>query len=247
MPSLHTAALAFAFLPLVAQDHYAPLGPGNRSCPKLIEVERSLSSGGNYYSGRSTAGRIIEGTRSNTASGAPIHFPKEGRRDVSAFAVAGPDGSRHPLSEFRGKVVVVALWQTTCEPSTQLLQEIASVAPNAPKFGVVVLPVFMDTVAVSVDAQNQGHRWGILRAYVQKNKAFFEDGPGKGLPLYAPGLGAEGPNVFMDSIPSLPAMFIVDREGKLALQSFEYSPNLVATALSRVLREGTATPAPAKP
>jgi hypothetical protein len=240
-------ALGLCCMGALAQDKFAALGPGNKSCPKLNEIDTTLSRGGSS-TGASTGGQIIDTTKASVTTGGTQYFAKGNRRDVSAFAVSTQEGKTLRVSQFKGKIVLVGLWQTTCDPSKNLLMELASIVPQGGKFGFEVWTGVMDSENTQATAKlesGSGGRWGILRAFVQKNGAFFKDGAGKNLPLYAPGLGKEGPSVFLDSLPSLPAFFIIDREGKLAYQSFEYEPNMVAQNLTRVLREGAPTPAAA--
>jgi hypothetical protein len=248
MKTLFLLALGLCATAAFAQDKYAALGPGNKSCPKLNEIDANLSKGG-ASTGASTGGMIIDTTKASASTGGTQYFAKGTRKDVSAFGVASQEGKVLRISDMKGKIVLVGLWQTTCDPSTNLLQELASVAPNGGRFGFETWTAIMDsenTQASGVLQSGSGGRWGILRAYVQKNGAFFKEGAGKNLTMYAPGLGKEGPSVFMDSLPSLPAFFVVDREGKLAYQAFEYEPNMVAQNLSRLLKEYAPPASPKK-
>jgi len=75
-----------------------------------------------------------------------------------------------------------------------------------------------------------------------KNRQFFASSK---MPIYTPGLGKEGASTFMDMVYSLPVLFVVDRQGKLAELHIGYKDGFVGQALMRALRERVLVPTPA--
>jgi hypothetical protein len=202
---------------LSAQTAYAPNGPGTSACPR---IEEDPMAGHGRHTGGSTGGQSVVGGTLYTTIGT-WYFKPEERKDVTRFAAYDEKGKPHPLSALKGKLLVIGFWQTNCDPSTRMLMEFGNLAPQAERLGIEVVPVAVD----------EG-RWRVLGDFRRRNADFF-----KALPIYTAGLGKEGPNAFMDIIPSLPALFVVDEEGKLAWQAIGYKPGMVAQAVNYLKRE----------
>lgn len=223
-----------AALPLCAQAKYMPMQGNAKSCPRVDEDEQNqlrnvtkLGTSSHSTSTRASApGQAlgvanVDNVGTTDPKDAMGWIPKGSRRDASAFVVYDAKGKATPLAESKGKVVVVNFWQTACEPSTNQLIEMADFQAKAEKFGFVALPVNMDS-----------ERWQKVKPFMDKNRKFFEK-----TQVYLPGLGEQGPRVFMEVIPALPALFIVDREGKIAYQATGYEPNDLGKVLQRALVE----------
>jgi len=60
------------------------------------------------------------------------------------------------------------------------------------------------------------------------------------------GTGKEGPSIFMNTFDSMPAMFTIDPQGRLAAVDIGYTPKLVAQRLSMLIRERQAAAPAAK-
>lgn len=133
---------------------------------------------------------------------------------VSDVRLQDAQGRSSRLADYRGRVVVVDVWATWCPPCRASLPEIAKLqrAGDA-RFAVV---------AISVD---DGGFDAVL--------PFLARNPGLGLTAHVPqGPGALAP---LGDIPGIPTTFILDREGKVAVQWSGYYPGRVEAELRRVL------------
>ncbi len=167
-------------------------------------------------------------------------FPPAQRREVTAFAVVDSKGRALPISNLRGKVVVVGLWSTHCQPSAKMMMELVDVYARREKFGFEVLAVNFDDLRGDELAQNAGGAptrtgWQSIHAFLARNKDFFKGGT---LPVYLPGVGSQGASQLVEDPSALPILLVVDREGRLASMDVGYEPNFVAKSLGRILKEG---------
>jgi hypothetical protein len=136
-------------------------------------------------------------------------------------------------------VVLVGLWSTHCDPSAKMLMEFASLYAKRDQYGFEILSVNFDENQQDGGGLEGG--WRAINKFRIKNRQFFDASK---MPIYTPGLGKEGPSNFMDMVYSVPVLFVVDRQGKLAELHIGYKDGFVGQALTRVLRERTAPPAP---
>ena len=167
--------------------------------------------------------------------------PAAERKDVSAFVAHPEKGEGRSIASLKGKVVLVGLWSKNCDPSAKMLLEMASVYPKRDAAGFEILAVNFD------ENQQEGGiegGWRAINKFRTKNRAFFESSQ---MPVYTPGLGKEGPSNFMEMVMSLPALFVVDRAGRLAEIHIGYKDGYVGEALKRVLRERAAAAPVAAP
>jgi len=235
-----TTLLSLAALPGLAQAVYQPVPSGQKACPRIetrdedtLKASASLSTSTLGPNAATGAGRTAPLTANTTAAatsagGAQILgkaeftlVPKGTRKGVEKFTVLDTAGKAKSIADFKGKVVVVGFWQTACEPSTNMMLEMAELQPKGEKFGFEIWPVNFDP-----------ERWQKVRPFIDKNRKFFEK-----TQIFLPELGAKGPSNFADVFPCLPAMFIVDREGKVAVSSYQYEPNALLENLKKVLVE----------
>jgi peroxiredoxin len=240
MRSLPAVLLATAALPLLAQATYQPVPSGEKACPRIesrdedtLKASSSLSTTTLGRTSSSAAGRSMPLTANTTAAatsagGAQIvgrsefaFILKAERQGVEKFTVLDAGGKPRSIADLKGKVVVVGFWQTACEPSTNLMIEMAELQAKGEKFGFEVWPVNYDP-----------ERWVKVRPFIDKNRKFFEK-----TQVFLPDLGAKGPGNFAEVFPALPALFIVDREGKVAVRSYLYEPNALLANLKKVLVE----------
>ncbi len=242
-----TASILFLGLGLLAQDRYFATYKNQKSCPKIEDREelqlmasadprQTLTSGATGFTPclneNTFMANLLENTTAKDGSaagpqlqgetGMKFFVPAE-RRDVSAFSVFDSKGDGRSILAARGKVVVVGFWQTACEPSVNLLLEMAELQPQGGKHGFEVWPVNYDP-----------ERWQKVRPFVEKqaNRSFFQK-----TRIFLPGIGKQGPNLLMRTFPSLPALFILDRQGRLAFAQTGYEPNALLENLKRVLLE----------
>lgn len=226
---------------LLGQAIYQPRPQTDKSCPRIEAHEDTLfKTGGKSTSTGAIQGEVGTMVRSDK-SGSPANsavsgvvadqimgksdlgemVPKAERSSASTFAVLDVQGKTLQVSDLKGKVLVVGFWQTTCGPSINLLNELVDYQAKGEKFNFAVWPVNMD------DAQ-----WSAIMPFANRNKKFFEK-----THFYLPGIGATGPSVFMKVLPVLPALFILDKEGRIAFKMMGYEPNALVNALKKILVE----------
>lgn len=214
--------------------------PNDPICPRVMQEKTSL----NYKSQYGRNGADASAVRYSQQ--ADQFFPPTARKDVSAFAAYPEKGPGISIASLKGKVVLVGLWSTHCDPSAKMLMEFASLYPKKGQYGFEILAVNFDEnqqggeLAPNVDVGVEGG-WRAINKFRIKNRPFFETSK---MPIYTPGLGKEGPSNFMDMVYSVPVLFVVDRQGKLAELHIGYKDGFVGQAVMRALRERTPAPAP---
>jgi glutathione peroxidase-family protein len=212
--------------------------PGAATCPRLMKDKTALEYSSQY------------GVNGADASAKLYHqegewfIPQGQRKDVSPFAAYDEKSHGTSLASMKGKVVLVGLWSVHCDPSAKMLMEFASLYSKRAQYGFDILAVNFDEnqqggeLAPNVDVGIEGG-WRAINKFMIKNRSFFE---ASHMPVYTPGLGKEGPSTFMDMVWSLPVLFVVDREGKLAQIHIGYKDGFVGEALKRALMERPAPP-----
>jgi len=219
--------------------------PSDPTCPRIMQEKTALNYKSQYGRNKADASAVRHSQWGNQ------YFPPAERKDVSPFAAYDEKNKGTSLASLKGKVVLVGLWSKNCEPSAKMLMEFASLYPKKDQYGFEILAVNFDEnqqggeLAPNVDVGIEGG-WRAIRKFMNTNKKFFETSK---MPVYTPGLGKEGPSNFMDMVYSVPVLFVVDRQGKLAELHIGYKDGFVGQALMRVLRERIAPPVaePAKP
>lgn len=217
--------------------------PGDPTCPRILRDKTDLNFGGTGPG--STAGLIGADTSAlrYTQQGDAYFTPAE-RKDVSGFTVYDAHAKGTSVASLKGKVVLVGLWSKNCDPSAKMLMEFATLYPKRAQFGFDILAVNFDENQQDGGGIEGG--WRAINAFMIKNRQFFETSK---MPVFTPGLGKEGPSVFMDMVYSLPVLFVVDRQGRLAAIHIGYKDGFVGDAVKRALMErpqpAAAAPAPA--
>lgn len=207
---------------------YGPAGPKDRSCPRLEDKDPSVFDAARRNQARSPGG---EGLRTpgplpvDAALGAAV-LPREQRKAAGTFAVLDPAGKALEASALKGKAVAIVFWQVGCGPSLDLLLELTDLQKREDRFGFAAWPVNYDT-----------DRWVRVRPFVEKNRKALGEAR-----LFVPALGDRGAQVLAPVLEALPAWFILDREGRVAVQATGYEPKALVTALKKVLQEEQADP-----
>ena len=135
---------------------------------------------------------------------------KSGDKDVDTgrapdFTLRTLRGEPIGLSGLRGSVVVLEFWATWCPPCREAVPELNALYAKYRDRGVVILGISVDSggeAPVPVDAFVKEH--GILYPVV------LDDGTVN--PRYG--------------VSSIPALFIIDREGKIAARHAGFLPGL---------------------
>lgn len=223
---------------LVAQGIFTNANaPGDSICPRVMQDKTELNYKSQYGRNQADASHTRYSQQGNWL------FPPAERKDVSAFAAYDEKAKGTPISSLKGKVVLVGLWSKNCDPSAKMLQEFASIYPKRAQAGFEVLAVNFDENQQDGGGIEGG--WRAINKFVIRNRQFFEASK---MPVFTPGLGKEGPSNFMDMVYSVPVLFVVDRQGKLAEVHIGYKEGFVGEAVMRALRERpqavAAAPAP---
>lgn len=204
------------------QDRYLSWRKDWDVCPRVV-MDGPVRPGGSYGAG-STGGLVGAGPIGEVSWQFGARFiPRDQRKDASRFAAVEESGKGYPMSTFRGRVVVVGFWSVGCEPSLFLLGEMAQLLGKAKLYGFEVLPVNFDP-----------ERWRVIGKFLNQSRMELAL---KGVKVFTPGLGEQGVNCFMDVIPGLPTYFILDRQGKVAVQATGYKDGDLAHWLKLVLSE----------
>lgn len=234
--------LAALCLSLNAQDRYQNASsPTDPICPRVERDKTALNFGAPSPTGGGTGGQVGADMVSQLQYKQGMQmFPQGGRKSAASFAAVDERGKATSIASLKGKVVLVGLWSTHCDPSAKMLMEFSSIYAKREQFGFEILAVNFDENQQDAGGAEGG--WRAINKFMIRNKAFFQASK---MPVYTPGLGKEGASNFMDIVHSLPALFVVDREGRLAQIHIGYKEGFVGEALKRAIVEKAQTPAPA--
>jgi thiol-disulfide isomerase/thioredoxin len=200
--------------------------PDAPTCPRLIIEKTELNHKSQYGRNGGDADGVLYTQKGDA------FFPQGERKDVSSFAAYTEKGIGTTLASLKGKVVLVGLWSKNCEPSAKMLMEFAALYPKRGQFGFELLAVNFDENQQE-DGGNEGG-WRAIHKFMNTNRQFFEVSK---MQVYTPGLGKQGATNLMDMVYSVPVLFVVDRDGKLAETHIGYQDGFVGEALKRGLRE----------
>jgi len=223
--------LALLCLPASAQGIYQNANsPTDAICPRVDKDKTSLNFG-SAMSG-TTGGQVgADSTSKLYYQQMNQLYPQGQRKSVAAFAAYDAKGKGTTVASLKGKVVLVGLWSVRCDPSAKMLMELAGLYPKRDHYGFDILAVNFDE-----NQQDEGIQggWRAINTFMTKNKGFFEVSK---MPVFTPGLGVEGASNFMDIVHSLPALFVIDRQGNLSQLHLGYKDGFVGEALKLAVRE----------
>lgn len=109
--------------------------------------------------------------------------PVEPAKSVPAVAFSDADGTRHMLSEFKGRYVLLNLWATWCAPCVKELPALAALQQAVGKAHLVVVPVNVGRSDAAKTGQFlKKHGAGTLPVYNDTNIALVRAFRAYGLP-----------------------------------------------------------------
>ena len=149
-------------------------------------------------------------------------IPMDQRKSVLDFGVTDPDGKVKRIADCQGKVVVIAFWSPSCDVSTSELLEVANMQVQAKQrdMEVEVWPVHMEA-------------WPAILSFLRSKKDKTGD-----VTVYRAALGDNGVHVLSPvDLPALPAVFMIDRHGRLADSWVGYYPNQAIMRLNKLYQE----------
>jgi thiol-disulfide isomerase/thioredoxin len=155
-----------------------------------------------------------------------IYLPASSRPTVERFGFEAGNGTRHSLTEFKGKVVVVDVWATWCGTC---LYNIPNLIALHKKFQGRPLEV------IGIDVDDEG--WTKVKPFLQKH-------PEIDYPIAIPYPAASFQlKAIVDlnplgNVSALPTVFVVDRQGRLAGKFIELGHEReIDELVSRLLSE----------
>jgi peroxiredoxin len=135
------------------------------------------------------------------------------------FALQDLSGNTQSLSSYAGKIVLLDFWATWCPPCRMSIPELVSLQKKYEDKGLVVLGVSMDDPAMATrtylrDFKNKFRmNYRILRASNQVIADYFGY-----------------------SAPSIPTMFLIDREGRIHEKFVGFEPGAVERSLAKLVK-----------
>lgn len=237
--SLSTLVLALSCLGLSAQGIFNNADkPGDPICPRIMKDKTSLEFNSQYGANKAASSALAYHQQGDYL------IPKAERRDVSLFTAYDERSKGTSIASLKGKVVLVGLWSKNCDPSAKMLMELATLYPKRAQFNFEILAVNFDENQQDGGGIEGG--WRAINKFKISNREFFDSSQ---MVVYTPGLGKEGPSNFMEMVWSLPVLFLVDQDGKLAEVHIGYKTGFVGETLKRGVRErmAAAAAAPAGP
>ena len=153
-------------------------------------------------------------------------IPLSERKSGSTFGFTDVDGKLTTLDSLKGKVVVVAFFSTSCEPSMRQLLDVAQLQPKGAQFGFEIIPAHLESW---VNIGQMTRKWADV----------------KPVRFYRAGLGEHGPLQLGPELSALPTVFVLDRQGKVAHVYVGFMENKLSGVLRRYLAEKPAADVPA--
>ncbi|HEY3270983.1 MAG TPA: redoxin domain-containing protein, partial [Geothrix sp.] len=168
--------LAITGLTLGAQGVFTNANsPDAPTCPRVMQEKTEL----NYKSQYGRNGADASAVR--YSQWGDQFFPQAERKDVSAFAAYDEKSKGTSIASLKGKVVLVGLWSTHCDPSAKMLMEFSSLYAKRDQYGFEILSVNFDENQQDGGGIEGG--WRAINKFRIKNRQFFEASK---MPIYTP-------------------------------------------------------------
>lgn len=206
--------------PLIAQEYnWLRAVPGSYVCMREDpDTQDTLTQGVGRWTTKQSQVEDIEKS---------IFIEVKDRVDGSKFMVYAEKGPPAELSTYKGKVVIVCLFATACDPSIRQLGEVAQLQPRGEAMGFVALPTHLES-------------WVNIGGLVRNNRDHF----GK-TTLYKAGLGSHGLSNLGPHLSALPTTVVLDTEGRVACRLIGYVAGRLGKVVGNLLMEAKAKSAPA--
>jgi thiol-disulfide isomerase/thioredoxin len=202
-------ALACFCSGLVAQDArlFQELSKGGPGCPRVNDT--------------SAGAHRLSGTRPLKDAATDEVIAKGARRSAAAFGVTDLEGKLQTVGDQKGHIVAIGFWSTRCEPSMKMLQEFRNFQKQAAERGmkIVLWPVHFES-------------WAEIQSFLRVKEAYFH-----GVQVKRLGLGEHGLSQLVDELDSLPTIFLIDKEGRIAATWSGFQENLLLARVNRLLGE----------
>jgi thiol-disulfide isomerase/thioredoxin len=206
-----------ALLPLSAQDYdWQRVVPGSSYCPrdyKYVTDSRVHAS--------NRGGEWIKPEEEHS-------IPVAERKSANTYGFSDVDGKMATIESLKGKLVIVAFFATSCEPSMRMLLDVAQLQPKGQQFGFEILPVHMESW---INIGQMTRKWAEVRK----------------INYYRSGLGKHGLTQLSPDLTAMPTVFVIDRNGGIAHIYCGYAENKLSGILRHYLGEKPALPAMTQP
>ena len=138
--------------------------------------------------------------------------------DAPDFTLDSVTGESITLSDFKGKVVLLDFWATSCAPCIRSIPEIVRLREKYMDKGLVVLGISMDTAAQANDDQLKK----FMATFNMKYHVMRDD-------------GVVSEAYYGDSPPEIPTMYIINREGKIVKTITGFEPGKLEKIIEPLL------------
>lgn len=140
------------------------------------------------------------------------------RNKAPDFSIKDLSGKTVSLSDYRGRVVVLDFWATWCPPCRMSIEELVKLQAEKREEGLVILGISMDHPKRMNDQglrsfmKDRNINYSVLRYTREIVKDYF------------------GEKEF-----GIPALFIIDRDGKIVEQYQGFNPGVLEKSLEKIL------------
>lgn len=196
-------------LSLAAQDarSFKELSAGAAGCPRVNDA--------------SVGAHRQPGARPLMDAATDEIVAKGARRQVAAFGVTDLEAALQTVGEQKGRILAVGFWSTRCEPSMKMLQEFRNFQKQSAerKMNLTFWPVHFES-------------WPEVLSFLRVKRQHFE-----GVQVKRLGLGEHGLSQLVDTLDSLPTVFLIDKDGGIAAVWSGYHEGLLLNRINRLLAE----------
>lgn len=223
-------------LPALAQGYFINSDkPDSPVCPQV-----TIENDPNLVSNQGGRGATLDATR--TYRWGTRFIPAGQRPDASTLTFYNEKKQGISIASLKGKIVIVGLWGYRCQPSANMLLEMAKVLKARDRYGFEVWAMNFDANRLTENDTSALGGWAAINKFKTDNAAILKDTQ---LPFGTPGVGDQNPGRLLDTVDSLPVMMVIDREGRLASVDIGYTQGMVGQRLSALIHEEQAAKAAA--
>lgn len=135
------------------------------------------------------------------------------------FTLKDLSGNMRTLSRYRGQVVIVDFWATWCPPCRMFIPELVKLQEKYRDKGLIILAISIDDPQRASDKYVQAFskKFKINYTILRYNYKAIQD-------------------YFGNTSPSVPTIFVIDKEGKIRDKVVGYRPGVLEKSLVGLLK-----------